>query len=80
MIFFKEKTTGPLGGAALKLDSSTGTAYPLGLDWKWSDKLTLNFDVRKWNIHTTAHVSDVGRSSLSSILQDRLDLDRKSVV
>ena len=74
-IFFKEKTTGPHKGAALKLDSSTGTVYQIGLDWKWSDNLTLNFDVRKWNIHTTAHVSDIGRSSLSSILQDRLDFE-----
>jgi outer membrane protein len=73
--FFKEKTTGPLAGADLKIGSSTDFAFQLGADWFISDRLTLNFDVRKFKIKNKATVTNIGNSSLSNILPEELVFD-----
>ena len=74
-VFFKETATGPLSGAGIELDASTGLVYQLGMDWKWKDNLSLNLDVRRWNIQTTAHVTGIKSSSLSTTLPDQLVFD-----
>jgi len=74
-VFFKETTTGPMSGAELELDASTGLVYQLGMDWKWTENLSFNLDVRRWNIRTTAHVTEIESSSLSTILPDQLVFD-----
>ena len=74
-VFFKETTTGPMSGSELELDASTGLVYQLGMDWKWTENLSLNLDVRRWKIQTTAHVTGIESSSLSNILPDQIVFD-----
>ena len=66
--FFKEETTGPLSGASLDIGSSTDLAFQFGVDWKLSESLILNLDVRKFNIESTATVTNIENSSLKDTL------------
>ena len=70
--FFKEETTGPLSGASLDIGSSTDLAFPFGVDWKLSESLILNLDVRKFNIESTATVTNIENSSLKDVLPPTL--------
>jgi outer membrane protein len=70
--FFKEKTTGPLSGASLDIGSSTDLAIQFGVDWNFNENLILNLDLRKFNIESTATVTNIGNSSLGEILPSTL--------
>ena len=73
--FFKEKTSGPLEGASLDIGSSTGLVYQLGFDWRFSENLILNLDVRKFNLESSATVTNIDNSSLSDVLPASLVFD-----
>ncbi len=73
--FFKEETSGPLAGASLDIGSSTGLAYQFGVDWKLNENLILNLDVRKFNIESTATVTNIANSSLKDVLPAELSFE-----
>ena len=73
--FFKEETTGPLSGASLDIGSSTDLAFQLGIDWKFNENLILNLDVRKFNIESTATVTNIDNSSLEGVLPSTLSFE-----
>ena len=73
--FFKEETTGPLSGASLDIGSSTDLAFQLGIDWKFNENLILNLDVRKFNIESTATVTNIDNSSLKGVLPSTLSFE-----
>ena len=73
--FFKEETSGPLAGASLDIGSSTGLAYQFGVDWKLNENLILNLDVRKFNIESTATVTNIANSSLTDVLPAELSIE-----
>lgn len=73
--FFKEKTSGPLEGASLDIGSSTGLVYQLGFDWRLSDNFIFNLDIRKFNLESTASVTNIENSSLAEILPSSLVFD-----
>lgn len=55
-LFFDEETTGPLSGSELKLDNSLGLAAVVGLDMSITDQLSLNLDLRWFDIDTAAEL------------------------
>ena len=55
--FFSEKLTGPLAGADLSLDGSTGLALQVGLDVQINDRLLFNATLRSIDIETDAKVN-----------------------
>ena len=73
--FFKEETSGPLAGASLDIGSSTVLAYQFGVDWKLNENLILNLDVRKFNIESTATVTNIANSSLKDVLPAELSFE-----
>lgn len=73
--FIKEETSGPLAGASLDIGSSTGLAYQFGVDWKLNENLILNLDVRKFNIESTATVTNIANSSLKDVLPAELSFE-----
>jgi outer membrane protein len=52
--FFSEKTTGPLEGTKLSLDSSWGWAGQIGFDFLITDDVFFNLDLRYANIESKA--------------------------
>lgn len=73
--FFDEKTDGPLKGASLDLGSSTGLVYQLGIDWELDKNLILNIDIRKFDLETTASVTNIDRSPLKDTLPASLNFN-----
>ena len=73
--FFKEATSGPLDGASLDISRSTDLAFQIGVDWALSNQIILNIDVRKYNIKSTARVTNVNNSSLRDILPNIFEFD-----
>jgi len=73
--FFKEKTQGPLQGASLDIGSSTGLVYQLGFDWRFAENFILNIDIRKFNLESTATVTNIENSSLKDVLPSNLIFD-----
>ena len=65
--FFSEKTTGPLEGTNLGLDSSFGIAGQVGADIMLNDQWFLNLDVRYISIETDASVdgADIGKVKIN---------------
>jgi outer membrane protein len=65
--FFSEKTSGPLEGASLGLDSSFGVAGQVGADIPLNDQWFLNLDVRYISIETDASVdgADIGKVKIN---------------
>jgi outer membrane protein W len=47
-------------------------AFQFGVDWKLSESLILNLDVRKFNIESTATVTNIENSSLKDVLPPTL--------
>ena len=74
-IFFLETRTDPMIGAKLDLGAPTCMVSHLGMDWRWSDNLSLNLDARGWEIQTTAHLSGIDKYSLSNTLPHQLVFD-----
>jgi len=58
-LFFDEDTEGPLEGTDLDLDDSFGLAAQLGADFKVSEAVSLNFDIRWIDINTDAELDGV---------------------
>ncbi|MAD91197.1 MAG: hypothetical protein CMQ54_00470 [Gammaproteobacteria bacterium] len=73
--FFKEKTKGPLQGASLDIGSSTGLVYQLGFDWRLNENFILNLDLRKFNLESTANVTNIANSSLVNDLPSSLEFN-----
>jgi outer membrane protein len=73
--FFKEATSGPLDGASLDISRSTDLAFQIGVDWALSNQIILNIDIRKYNIESTARVTNINNSSLKGILPNIFEFD-----
>ena len=73
--FFKEKTKGPLQGASLDIGSSNDFVYQLGFDWRFNESYILNLDLRKFNLKSTARVTNIENSSLVNDLPSSLEFD-----
>jgi len=73
--FFKEKTKGPLQGASLDIGSSADFVYQLGFDWRLNESYILNFDLRKFNLESTARVTNIENSSLVNDLPSSLEFN-----
>jgi outer membrane protein len=60
--FFDEKTSGPLAGSKLELDSSLGLSAELGMDVALTDDWAVNFNVRWFDIDSDAKLdgADLG--------------------
>jgi len=56
-VFMSEHLMGPLAGNDLDLDSSTGLAYQVGIDFPVSDRWLVNLDVRAIDIETDAKIN-----------------------
>ena len=74
-IFFLETRTGPMGRTKFDLGASSGMVSHLGMDWKWSDNPSLNPDLRRWEIQTTVHLTEIDKSALPNILPHHLVFD-----
>jgi outer membrane protein len=60
--FFEEKTSGPLAGSKLELDSSFGLSAEIGMDVALTDNWAVNFNVRWFDIDSDAKLdgADLG--------------------
>jgi outer membrane protein len=56
-VFMSEHLTGPLAGADLELDDSTGLAYQAGIDFPLNDRWLINLDVRSIDIESDANLN-----------------------
>lgn len=59
-LFFDESTRGALDGTELQLDSSVGFAAQIGLDYRLSESMFINLDLRYIDLETDANVDALG--------------------
>jgi outer membrane protein len=64
-VFSGEKLRGPLAGADLSLDSSTGLALQIGLDVQINERLLFNATLRSIDIETDASVNGVALTKVA---------------
>ena len=74
-LFFKEKASGPLSGADIRLGSSTDLSLQVGFDYELSNNRFLNLDIRKIQINSKATVTNIGNTALHDVLPDELVFD-----
>lgn len=69
-VFFEEKTSGPLAGTKLELDSSLGAAVHAGIDFKIGRSGALRLDARWIDIDTDAKLdgADIGTVEIDPLV------------